>query len=81
MQRIILTSLMILTPFIAIYAAHIGLIAIGVSAHIAFALMLLVMGLMAAALIVAVDTLRNDMNSRRESAVHHSKSIPSQLDQ
>ena len=80
MRKIIL-ALVILIPFIAVYAAHLGLIAIGVPTNIAVALMLLVMGILVIAIIATIDTLRNDMNSRLETAVHRSESIPSQLDQ
>ena len=80
MRKIIL-ALVILIPFIAVYAAHLGLIAIGVTARTAVGLMVLAMGLMAAALIVAVDMLRNEMKNNREPAVHYSRSSPPQSDQ
>ena len=80
MRKTIL-ALVTLTAFIAVYAAHLGLIAIGVPPNIAIALMLLVMGVMVIAIIATIDTLRNDTNSRRESAVQQSESIPSNSDQ
>jgi hypothetical protein len=80
-MRKIIHALVILTPFIAVYAAHLGLIAIGVTARTAVGLMVLVMGLMAAALIVAVDMLRNEMKQQDEPAVHILKSIPPKSDQ
>jgi hypothetical protein len=80
-MRKIIHALVILTPFIAVYAAHLGLIAIGVTARTAVGLMVLVMGLMAAALIVAVDMLRNEMKQQDEPAVNILKSIPPKSDQ
>ena len=80
-MRKIIHALVILTPFIAVYAAHLGLIAIGVTARTAVGLMVLAMGLMAAALIVAVDMLRNEMKKNREPTVHDSRSSPTQSDQ
>ena len=80
-MRKIRHALVILTPFIAVYAAHLGLIAIGVTARTAVGLMVLAMGLMAAALIVAVDMLRNEMKKNLEPTVHESRSSPTQSDQ
>ena len=60
-MRKIIHALVILTPFIAVYAAHLGLIAIGVTARTAVGLMVLVMGPMLIALIAVIDTMRNDM--------------------
>ena len=80
-MRKIIHALVILTPFIAVYAAHLGLIAIGVTARTAVGLMVLAMGLMAAALIVAVDMLRNEMKQQNEPATHKLKSIPPKSDQ
>jgi hypothetical protein len=80
-MRKIIHALVILTPFIAVYAAHLGLIAIGVTARTAVGLMVLAMGLMAAALIVAVDMLRNEMKQHNEPAAHRLKSIPPKSDQ
>ena len=72
---------MILATFIAIYAAHLGLIAIGVPPNIAIALMLLAMGVMVIAIIATIDAMRNDKNRLSEPAVHDSRSSPPQSDQ
>ncbi len=77
----LLTDMILLSPFIAVYAAHHGLIAMGVSTHIAVGFMVLTTVLMLIALIVLFDTMRNDTRSLREPAVQHSESIPSNSDQ
>ena len=77
----LITDLILLSPFIAVYEVHNGLIAVGVSVHIAFGFMVLTTVLMLIALIVLFDTLRNYIKKRNEPAVHQSKSIPSQSDQ
>ena len=81
MKQKLITGLLILAPFIVFYAAHLGLIAIGVSTNIAIALMLLAMGMVVIAIIAVIDTLRTDMKRRHEPAVHDSRSSPTQSDQ
>jgi hypothetical protein len=57
----LITDMILLSPFIAVYAAHHELIAMGVSKHIAVGFMALMTALMLIALIVLFDTLRNYM--------------------
>jgi uncharacterized membrane protein len=77
----LLTDMILLSPFIAVYAAHHELIAMGVPTIIAVGLMVISTVIMLAVLIFVIDTMRNSMKRSHEPAVHISESIPSQSDQ
>ena len=66
----LITDMILLSPFIAVYAAHHELIAMGVSLHIAFGFMVLTTVLMLIAIAMAINTLKNCMKKKCEPEVH-----------
>ena len=63
-------DLILLAPFIAVYEVHNELIAMGVSAHIAFCFMVLTTALMLIAIAMAINTLKKCMKKKCEPEVH-----------
>ena len=66
----LLTDLILLAPFIAVYEVHNELIAMGVSVHIAFGFMVLTTALMLIAIAMAINTLKKFMKKKCEPEVH-----------
>jgi hypothetical protein len=66
----LITDLILLAPFIAVYEVHNELIAMGVSLHIAFGFMVLTTVLMLIAIAMAINTLKNCMKKKCEPEVH-----------
>jgi hypothetical protein len=66
----LITDMIILSPFIAVYEVHNELIAMGVSVHIAFGFMVLTTALMLIAIAMAINTLKNCIKKKCEPEVH-----------